>query len=188
VTAVLLAGGKSRRMGQDKAHLRVTWEGVPMFLWERQLAVLHSIEPDDLLISGGHKEGYPESIAIMSDDWVDVGPLGGIATCLNRIRTDLLLVLAVDMPGIEPAFLKKLSARAAVGCGVVPVHQNRFEPLAAVYPATARDVAIDQIEMGELALQRFSERLLREGLVTRYNVESFEQIQLLNWNTPEDVH
>ena len=187
MTAVLLAGGKSRRMGQDKARLRVTWEGAPMFLWERQLAVLRSIEADDLLISGARKEGYPESIAVLSDDWVDVGPLGGIATCLNRIRTDLLLVLAVDMAAIEPAFLKKLSVRAAVGCGVVPVHQYRFEPLAAVYPATARDVAIDQLEMGELALQRFSERLLREGLVTRYNVESFEQIQLLNWNTPEDV-
>jgi molybdenum cofactor guanylyltransferase len=158
-----------------------------MFLWERQLAVLRSIEPDDLLISGVRKEGYPESIAILPDDWVDVGPLGGIATCLNRIRTDLLLVLAVDMAGIRPAFLKKLSTRAAVRCGVVPVHQNRFEPLAAVYPAAAKDVAIDQLEMKELALQQFSERLLREGLVTRYTVESTEQIQLLNWNTPDDV-
>jgi molybdenum cofactor guanylyltransferase len=187
VTAVLLAGGKSRRMGQDKARLRVTWEDAPVFLWERQLAVLRSIEPDDLVISGVRKEGYPESIAILPDDWVDVGPLGGIATCLNRIRTDLVVVLAVDMPGIRPAFLKKLSTRAAVGCGVIPVHQNRFEPLAAVYPAAARDIAIDQIELGELALQRFSERLRREGLVTRYTVESAEQIQLLNWNTPEDV-
>ena len=44
-TAALLAGGKSRRMGRDKAYLSVEWKGASMPLWERQLAVLQSLAP-----------------------------------------------------------------------------------------------------------------------------------------------
>src|SRR5580704_153873 len=97
-TAALLAGGKSSRMGQDKAYLPVMWEGVSMPLWERQLAVLKSIAPESLIISGPRKPGYPESVTVLPDQWSEVGPLGGIATCLRGSGSALLLVLAIDMP------------------------------------------------------------------------------------------
>lgn len=186
-TAVLLAGGNSRRMGRDKAYLQVNWQGVSMPLWERQLAVLQSVAPDEVVISGPPKQGYPTSIAVLADRWAGVGPLGGIATCLTQTRSALLLVLAIDLPRITPGFLIKLLARSEAGCGVVPVHHHRFEPLIAVYPPAAAQVALDQLKQEDYALQHFIDKLLQAGLMIAYEVELSEEHQLENWNTPADT-
>lgn len=174
-------------MGRDKAYLKFEWEGASIPLWERQLGVLQSITPEKLFISGARKEGYPASVTVLEDDWPDVGPLGGIATCLSKSQSALLLVLAVDLPRIQPRFLKKLLTRSVAGRGVVPMHQNRFEPHIAVYPASALVLAIDQIREQNYALQSFVARLLENHLIMSYEVEAFERVQLENWNTPEDA-
>jgi molybdopterin-guanine dinucleotide biosynthesis protein A len=174
-------------MGRDKAFLEVEWQGVSMPLWEKQLAVLQSVAPEELVISGPRKEGYPASIAVWADRWAGVGPLGGIATCLSQTRSTLLLVLAIDLPQIMPGFLLKLIARSKAGCGVVPVHQNRFEPLIAVYPRAAVQVALDQLQQEDYVLQHFIDKLLHAGLMIGYHVELSEEQQMENWNTPEDA-
>jgi molybdopterin-guanine dinucleotide biosynthesis protein A len=186
-TAALLAGGKSTRMGRDKAYLQVNWEGASIPLWERQLAVLQLIAPEKLFISGTRKQEYPRSLTVWEDDWPGVGPLGGIATCLSRSQSAFLLVLAVDLPRIQPGFLKGLLARSETGRGIVPMHQNRFEPLVAVYPASALEVAVAQIRDRNYALQHFVAKLLENQLIVSYKVETSEHVQLENWNTPEDA-
>jgi molybdenum cofactor guanylyltransferase len=186
-TAVLLAGGKSRRMGRDKAHLEVNWQGTCMPLWERQLAVLQSVAPEEIVISGPRKQGYPASITVLADRWAGVGPLGGIATCLSQTRSTLILVLALDLPQITPGFLMKLLARSEADCGVVPVHHDRFEPLIAVYPVAAMQVALDQLRREDYVLQHFIDKLLDARLMIGYDIELSEQHQLENWNTPEDM-
>jgi molybdopterin-guanine dinucleotide biosynthesis protein A len=186
-TAALLAGGKSSRMRQDKAYLPVEWEGASMPLWERQLAVLKSVAPQKLVISGPRKQGYPASVAVLADEWNGVGPLGGIATCLTRTRSALLLVLAIDLPQIQPGFLKKLLTRSEAGCGVVPIRHNRFEPLIAIYPGAALGIAIDQLREQDYVLQHFIDKLLENRLMIVCEVELSEQNQLENWNTPEDL-
>jgi molybdenum cofactor guanylyltransferase len=186
-TAALLAGGKSSRMGQDKAYLPVMWKGVSMPLWERQLAVLKSIAPENLVISGPRKPGYPETVTVLPDEWSEVGPLGGIATCLRGSGSALLLVLAIDMPEVQPGFLKKLLARSEPGCGVVPIHRHRFEPLIGIYPRAALEFALDQIRERDYVLQHFIDTLLKKSLVMAYEVESSERDQLKNWNTPDDL-
>jgi molybdenum cofactor guanylyltransferase len=186
-SAALLAGGKSVRMGRDKVYLQVEREGAFIPLWERQLAVLQSITPERLFISGTRKQGYPTSIRVLEDDWPDVGPLGGIATCLSRSQSTFLLVLAVDLPRIQPGFLKKLLALSAAGCGVVPARHSGFEPLIAVYPASSLALAIDQIRERDYSLQHFIAKLLENHLIKSYEVEASERIQLENWNTPEDA-
>jgi molybdopterin-guanine dinucleotide biosynthesis protein A len=183
-TAALLAGGKSRRMGRDKAFLPVEWNGVSMPLWERQLSILKSVAPDKLVISGTRKQGYPESVPVLPDEWKGAGPLGGIATCLSRIQSALLLVLAIDF---RPEFLRKLLVCAGAACGVVPIRHNRFEPLIAVYPRAALGVAITQFERSDYVLQHFVDRLLKCRLLIGYEVATGEQDQLSNWNTPEDL-
>jgi molybdopterin-guanine dinucleotide biosynthesis protein A len=185
-TAVLLAGGESKRMGRDKAYLEVSWHGVSMPLWKRQLAVLQSVAPDEIVISGPRKQGYPAATLVLADRWAGVGPLGGIATCLHQTQSTLLLVLAIDLPQIMPGFLMKLLARSEARCGVAPFHHNRFEPLIAVYPGAALQVALDQLQQGDYVLQHFIDQLLQAGLVIGYDVDLSDEYQLENWNTPED--
>jgi molybdopterin-guanine dinucleotide biosynthesis protein A len=174
-------------MGRDKAFLPVEWEGASIPLWKRQLLVLQSLAPEQLVISGPRKQGYPKSVPVLGDEWPGVGPLGGIATCLNRSRSALLLVLAVDLPKIQPGFLGKLLARSEAGCGVVPMHADRFEPLIAIYPAAVLEVAIDQLRRGDYVLHHFIARLLESRLMIGHEVELSEQDGLENWNTPGDM-
>jgi molybdenum cofactor guanylyltransferase len=185
-TAALLAGGQSKRMGQDKAYLTVEWAGASIPLWERQWTVLQSVAPGKLVISGPRKPGYPPSVPVWPDDWTGVGPLGGITTCLSRMQSAFVLVLAIDLPQIQPAFVKKLLARSMGRCGVVPRRHDRFEPLIALYPAAALPVAIDQLRKQDYVLQHFVAKLLENHLIVGYEVAADEQVQLENWNTPED--
>jgi molybdenum cofactor guanylyltransferase len=186
-TAALLAGGKSRRMGRDKAFLRVEWEGNPVPLWDRQLSILKAVRPAELIISGPLKRGYPASVQVFADEWSDAGPLGGIATSLSRTHHSLLLVLAIDLPRVQPEFLEKLLARCNAGRGVVPMLNNRFEPLVAVYPKAAHRLAMSQLKEGDYVVQHFVNKLMQNRLVTCFEVERDEQEQLENWNTPEDL-
>src|SRR5437016_10077580 len=55
--AALIAGGKSRRMGGDKALLPVSWRGREMPLWKRQLSVLQELKPAQIVLSGPDRPG-----------------------------------------------------------------------------------------------------------------------------------
>src|SRR5438477_277515 len=117
-SAVLLAGGKSSRMGRDKAALIV--DGEP--LWQRQLATLRATQPAELFISGKSDGPYANcGVEILADEFPDCGPLGGITTALRRCTSERLLVLAVDLPAMTAEFLRTLldeSQRTAAG--VIP--------------------------------------------------------------------
>jgi len=174
-------------MGRDKVFLPVEWEGKSVPLWSRQLSILRAVAPAELVISGRPKKGYSASIPVYADEWHGVGPLGGIATCLNRINNGLLLVLAIDLPRVRPSFLLRLLAGTEAACGIVPIANNHFEPLIAVYPKAALESAVAQLRKRDYVLQHFVELLLERRLVTGYEVDTSERYQLENWNRPEDL-
>jgi len=174
-------------MGRDKVFLRVEWEGKSVPLWDRQLSVLKAVAPAELVISGPRKKGYSASVPVYADEWHGVGPLGGIATCLNRINNGLLLVLAIDLPRVQPSFLLSLLAGTGAACGVVPIVNTHFEPLIAIYPKAALELAVAQLRKRDYVLQHFVKLLLEHRLVTGYEVKTGEQHQLENWNRPEDL-
>ncbi|MGC9944666.1 MAG: NTP transferase domain-containing protein, partial [Verrucomicrobiota bacterium] len=92
LSAILLAGGLSRRMGADKATLLV--EGKP--LWQRQLQVLSAMRPVALWVSArGVLPWCPLEMEVVLDKAPSRGPLSGVAAALCRLRTSHLLVLAV---------------------------------------------------------------------------------------------
>jgi len=156
-------------------------------LWDRQLSVLKAVAPAELVISGPRKKGYSASISVYPDEWRGVGPLGGIATCLSRINNSLLLVLAIDLPHVQPSFLQRLLAGTEANCGIVPILNDHFEPLIAIYPKAALELAVAQLRKRDYVLQHFVALLLEHRLVTGYEVETSEQYQLENWNRPEDL-
>ena len=125
----VLAGGRSRRMGQDKA--RLLWDGVPLVVhqWKR----LEALVPGAAVIGGDYRDlGLREVV----DGYPGEGPLGGILTALGH--SPAALILAVDMPLVSTAALRAL-LRMAEADAVVPRHPDgRIQPLAALYCPTAR--------------------------------------------------
>jgi molybdopterin-guanine dinucleotide biosynthesis protein A len=186
-SAALLAGGRSIRMGRDKAQIPVSWQGATVPLRIRQLRVLESLEPKELFYSGPAQMDDLYDARIVVDEWSDAGPLNGIASCLKQTTTHLLLCLAVDAARVQAAILLKLLGKCRAGQGVVPRIGEQYEPLVAVYPKRSLRLAINQIEEGQLRLQDFVRRLLSEHLIIEYSVSDDEIPLFANWNTPEDV-
>ena len=183
-TAALLAGGKSTRMGRDKAALPIA--GVP--LWARQIATLRALAPDELLISGPASGPWVgEGVPTIADAYPDAGPLGGLATVLARMKCERLLVLAVDLPAMTPEYLRGLLARCAPARGWVPVLDDRFEPLVAIYPRAMAAVAAQQLAAGERSLQSFVRAGIEAGWLEVCPAEQAERALFHNVNTPADL-
>src|SRR5438874_11064541 len=91
ITAVLLAGGESRRMGRDKATL--LFHGKP--LWQIQLELLRRLKPAEILVSARTDPSWrPADVQFVADDLPSRGPLSGIAASLAQVHTAHLLALA----------------------------------------------------------------------------------------------
>jgi molybdopterin-guanine dinucleotide biosynthesis protein A len=130
VTAFLLAGGRSSRMGEDKAFL--AFEG--RTLLSHALARLREVSPAVVIV--GPRAKYSAFGDVVEDVYRDCGPLGGIHAALASAATEWNLLLAVDTPFVTTAFLRYLvgQAHAAPEALVtLPRLDDRWQPLCAVY-------------------------------------------------------
>lgn len=183
-TGVVMAGGRSTRMGRDKALL-TTEDG--RTLLERAFETLWVAGATEVFVAvgTGRKYGLPGAREI-SDLQSDCGPMGGLAACLAELKHPLCLVLAVDMPTMTPTYLSGLLADAELGCGVVPVLDGSAEPLAAVYPKEAAAAAAGAMQARDFSMQRLIRGLEQKKLVRLRTVSSAERPFFANWNSPED--
>jgi len=161
LSAVLLAGGESTRMGRDKATLK--WRGRP--LWTCQLEKLRVLTTNIFVSTRFAVSWRPADVQHVIDDSPSRGPLSGVTASLAKIETDCLLVLAVDMPFITPSHLKEVCDWAEPGVGAVPVINGRVEPLAAVYPKRAGSIFSEALNGADHSLQRLVRRLTELELV-----------------------
>jgi molybdopterin-guanine dinucleotide biosynthesis protein A len=182
-SAVLLAGGKSSRMGTDKSSLQI--DGVP--LWRRQLRILQTLGPTEIFVAGPPRpEWVAAAMEIVSDAKDGAGPLAGLVAGLRRCTTALLLALAVDLAVMDLDYLKKLVVASSELRGVVPTIGDRFEPLAAVYPITSLPLAENLLRLGRFSLQDFSASCVAHGLLAAIPALPDEERLFTNVNTPED--
>lgn len=99
-TGVVLAGGRSSRMGSDKALLE--WQGQPLL--QHMQGLLHTAGAGRVVVSGD----YPGD-DIVPDRIRDIGPLGGVASVAEALPDGVLLLVPVDMPLLTPALLATLA-------------------------------------------------------------------------------
>ena len=130
LTGFVLAGGKSTRMGRDKAALALNGRT----LLEHALGVLGQVTSEVCIL--GSKQLYANHGArVIEDIYVGCGPLGGIHTALSQTRTDFNLIIAVDTPFLVPEFLSFMAERAMTARAVVttPEIGGYRQPLCSVY-------------------------------------------------------
>jgi molybdenum cofactor guanylyltransferase len=184
LTALLLVGGLSRRMGVDKATMVVA--GHP--LWSRQLGVLQGLGPAALWISARTPPAWaPSGVEIILDEPPSRGPLGGVAAALGRLGTSHLLVLAVDLPRMSSEHLRMLAGLTTPGRGVIPATGGFFEPLCAIYPREAAEPAAVALAGPDVSLQPFAAGLVRENRAVAFPVPEAEKPLYQNANRREDL-
>ncbi len=185
--AALLAGGRSRRMGQDKAFL--DHDGEP--LWRRQMAVLHACGPMRLLLAARADQAWgdldSDLVRVDDPEGEDIGPIGAISRCL-ALANRPLLVMAVDLPQMTPVFLRRrlLAASESDGCGVLPRVGGKFEPLCALYVPQMLPQVQAAIAAGKYALQPLARSFVEHGLAVEMELTEGEVPLFHNANTPED--
>ena len=183
-STVILAGGQSRRMGSDKAFLSL--DGKPLLA--RQVELVRQLGPREIFISGRAETDYrPLNCPVLQDRFAAAGPLAGIERALDAMPTPLLLVLAVDMPRMELAALRKLLAECAENCGVIPRIEQRIEPLAAIYPRNALGLLVSLLENRRYAARHFAESCVDQKLATFVDFPPPQACHFENWNAPLDV-
>ena len=184
-TAVLVAGGKSTRMGRDKAGVLI--DGQP--LWQRQLATLRAVHPHELFISGKPDGPYAGAgLEILPDNFPGLGPLAGLEAALRRASHPLVLILAIDLPVMTAEFLSELlRVSAANGTGLVPSADDWFEPLAAVYPRACLPLVEERLHAADRSMRRFVQACVAREFVRVHAIADGERPLFRNLNTPEDL-
>jgi len=183
-SAVLLAGGESRRMGTDKATF--PFRGKP--LWQIQLETLRRLRPAEIFLSARMDPSWrPRDVQFIADVPPSRGPLSGIAASLVNIRTAHLLVLAIDMPFMTENYLRSICDAMEPGRGVIANINNRAEPLAAVYPREAEIDFRTALAGADFSLQKLVRQLVRSGKLREISVTKEERRLFRNVNNTADV-
>jgi len=184
VSAAVLAGGKSQRLGLDKSLLKINGE----WLLERILLQLATLS-DDLLVIANKKPEFGQLPArVIPDIYPGSGPLGGIYAGLQAIRYERGLFVACDMPLLNLELLRYMILLAADFDVVIPRLEGNVEPLHAVYSKACLPPIMKALESGERRVVSFFP-YVRIRYVDQDEIDLFDpqHLSFFNINTPEDL-
>jgi molybdopterin-guanine dinucleotide biosynthesis protein A len=181
--AFLLAGGRSTRMGRDKALLTRAGR---TFLE----VIADAVRPLASRIVVVGREADACGLPAVPDARPGCGPLAGIETALSTASTRSALVLACDLPFVSTALLELLVARARECADAVVVAEDaggRMAPLCGVYPTAALEVISRLLDAGERRPRALAEHVpFRIVPFIDYAALPRAPLLLKNVNTPED--
>src|SRR5215210_2399465 len=188
VQGFILVGGASRRMGQDKAQLRLG----PETLLERIVAEL-SPATFSVTLVGSPQAYVGHSLPTVPDVYEQWGALGGIHAALSAAKTDWIIVIACDLPFVTRDLFERLKSFGDESIdsidSIVPMQPDgRPQPVCALY---CRETCLPEIER-LVSAGEHTPRALLTNVRTRY--VQFEELNdlpgaenfFLNLNTPED--
>ena len=184
LTAFILAGGNSTRMGTDKAF--VMFEG--RTLLARALEVCRTITSDVRVV--GDRKKFAPFAPVVEDVFPGCGPLAGIHAGLRDSETDWNVVLAVDLPFVSPALLLFLVAQARESRAMVTVPRagEGWQPLCAIYRRAFADAAETALRAGRYKIDAlFDESLILPVGEEDLRSAGFAPEVFRNLNTPEEL-
>ena len=178
VGALLLAGGNSRRMGQDKALLPYE-DGT--FL-SHMAAVLQDFE--EKLLSVGSREYLLPGWTAIPDELPNRGPMGGLYSALRRCRSDALLVVPCDLPYFPRRLAEYLVSFSDTGwkAWVMKSRDGRLQPLCGVYTRQCLPLLEQMMAEGNGCMADLLERAEAHALEAAYT--DFPDYVFRNFNTP----
>jgi molybdenum cofactor guanylyltransferase len=148
-SGILLAGGKSMRMGQDKAFMRYG----ESCLYEYSLAVLKTFS-EDIFISSSNPGFSHLNYRIIEDELPGIGQIGGIYACLKRIRNSRAIVLPCDLPLITGKIIEILIENYKAYDICIALNDLNFpEPLIGIYSVTLVPVIESMIAGNQYKMQ-----------------------------------
>jgi molybdopterin-guanine dinucleotide biosynthesis protein A len=183
---IILAGGSSRRMGEDKSRLVL---GDRTLLAHVIGRVASACRP--VVVVARTTEEYRDCGAeVIADRWPGSGPLGGLITGLGAVAAPCAVVVAADLPFVEPALLSGLLTLRAGWDAVIPEISGLPQPHCAIYARAAIEVAEAVFDAGGRSLRELIDAPgVRVLYVKDERLRAWDPDlrSFLNVNTPEDL-
>jgi len=188
MTGVVLAGGRSTRMGRDKALLALDDGGEALVT--QQVRRLGAIFARVILSAGDAARYAGVGVPVAVDRFPGAGPLAGIAAALEAAETDWAFCCAVDMPFVSEPLVRHMAGLALAGGHdiVVPRGEKGAEPLHAAYARSCRARFEERLRAGrnkvDAAFEGLRVRFVEPDEVARFDAG---RRSFVNVNTPEDL-
>ncbi len=188
ICGVVLAGGKSRRMGKNKSL--ISFRGKPLI--EHVTDVLSQIFSEVVIVcdAQSHAENRFAHLPfpILCDQREALGPIAGIETALKTLHGKGIFVVAADMPFIKDTVIKEMCLHTTAYDLVIPKLGGRLHPLHAFYSAQCLKPITTAIHSNQLALHPLS-RVVRSYFFPEKCFRKFDPTlkSVFNINTPEDL-
>jgi molybdenum cofactor guanylyltransferase len=177
ITAFVLAGGKSSRMGTDKGM--VSFRGKEMVRWP--LDLVQPLFLETFIVA--NNESYNQfGVTVIGDLVSERGPLGGIFTALSHASTRWNFIVACDMPMLSSRIIEQLIIHCDYDDAVIPLMDNHMEPLCGFYNKSALPVIIKQLQENNLKMHD-----LLSSLRTVKVDMSTSAFAFSNMNTPGEL-
>lgn len=181
VSAIILAGGKSKRMGTDKAFLEI--DGTTLL--KKAIDLCKNI-CNEIIISSNKLEHKIYGYAVIADEIENCGPLGGISSCLKQSKTDWNLVISVDAAYVDADFLKFILTEISDFDAIVPFSEKGKEPLIAIYNKSCLPVLKSHLKNSNLKMHNLLSAINTKFVDTQVWVEKYPKL-FHNLNRPEDL-
>lgn len=192
LSVVILAGGRSERMGYDKAFLTHKGRQFISIISEKMLEV-----SSDVIVAIGAKEPrtfesvLEKSVRILNDNQYLMNPMGGILSALARTRNEYTAIVACDSPLVKPEVIRFLFEEARSRDAAVPLWEDsyRIEPLCAVYNAKeAVRAGKAALEDGKIGPKHMVSYLREVNYLTMSKLRKYDPqlVSFLNINTQDD--
>lgn len=188
LTGIILAGGKSSRMGSDKGLLPFKGQSLIEYLVAEMKPFVENI-----IIVSNNLEGYDflkgQDIQVIGDTIPGLGPLGGLTTGLELSTNQWNFVLSCDLPFFKGEIIGfmnySVQSKKEASC-LVPKAEGFFEPLCALYHKRTLKFLKSQIVVRNLSLQQAlkNKEIQVEEIEKEVLQEKFGQFVFLNMNTP----
>jgi molybdopterin-guanine dinucleotide biosynthesis protein A len=184
MTGFVLAGGRSRRMGQDKAE--IPWRGGTLLA--NAVEVMSEVSTHVYIVSS--RQIQKPVAPVLADKVADAGPLAAIFTALSATETDWNLMLAVDLPLISPALLRFIAEACsrAQEQVVIPAMNGKLQTLCAAYHRSLLTQCEAALRNGDASVVKFvagvPSRILEQENLAKHG---FSADVFFNVNTPDDL-
>ncbi|TYQ17932.1 UNVERIFIED_CONTAM: molybdenum cofactor guanylyltransferase [Acetivibrio alkalicellulosi] len=183
MTGIILAGGKSSRMGRKKAFINLDGKTII----DRILAILKEVFLEVIIVSNTPEDFSYTNLKVVMDIISDKGSLGGLYTGLVNMKYERCFVVACDMPFISKSLVKYIIDIPRYDI-VVPKIEGFYHPLFACYSRRCADLTKKQLEKCNLRITDiYSYFTVKE--INEYEIRKFDSNMrsLVNINTPEDL-
>lgn len=183
ITGIILAGGESSRMGQDKAL--VSWKGKSLVDWVK--SAISPVCKEIIISSNSNPELFPNN-KVVADRFNGIGPIAGIESGLFHANSPFCIIVSCDTPLVSTAMFEYLIAHHRDFDISLLAHDEVNEPMLGMYKTSVHSLVIESIKKGNFKPPAIIKQTKWQELNIHPGLDFFSSDLFKNMNSPDDLN